>query len=247
MFRCISAVAIALLTVLALGSCSGTPSTDQQVTSPQQDSRAPQATGSSESAASPSPADAPSSSGSALSAKLLTGPVAGVDLREIDRIMLPHDIGSIFGHCGECEVDPPECLATGLASPDVASQTNEDVAALTVVMLGSATSSPGKHREYAQRCPSASGTASGSPFTVNVELLPEPEIEGASDVVVTATIWHYDGEATPEGDQRTVVVAGNVGDTNVVVRTYLHSGDQDSPSAEITTEIFKAQVDKLKG
>ena len=104
MFRHVSAIAIALLTVLALGSCSGASSTNRQTTPPQQDSRASQATGSPEATASPSPADASSSSGSALSAKLLTGPVAGVELQEIDRIMLPHDIESIFSHCEDCEI-----------------------------------------------------------------------------------------------------------------------------------------------
>ena len=108
MFRHVSAIAIALLTVLALGSCSGASSTNRQTTPPQQDSQASQATGSPEATAYPSPADASPSSGSALSAKLLTGPVAGVELQEIDRIMLPHDIENIFGHCGDCEVDPPE-------------------------------------------------------------------------------------------------------------------------------------------
>ena len=122
MFRHVSAIAIALLTVLALGSCSGASSTNRQTTPPQQDSQASQATGSPEATAYPSPADASPSSGSALSAKLLTGPVSGVELQEIDRIMLPHDIENIFGHCGDCEVDPPECLTTGLGSPEVASQ-----------------------------------------------------------------------------------------------------------------------------
>ena len=243
MFRHVSAIAIALLTVLALGSCSGASSTNRQTTPPQQDSRASQATGSPEATASPSPADASSSSGSALSAKLLTGPVAGVELQEIDRIMLPHDIGNIFGHCGDCEIDPPECLTTGLSSPDAASQTDGDAVA-TTVMLGSATSSPGKHREYAQRCPSASGTASSAPFTMNVKLLPEPDIAGVSDIVVTASIWH-DDETAPANEPWLIVVSGNVGDINVVVRTRSASDDQGSPSADVATEIFKAQVEKL--
>lgn len=244
LFRRVSIVAVTLLTVLALGSCSGVSSTDQQTTPPQQDSRAPQATGSSEAAAPQSPAEA--SSGSALSAKLLTGPIAGVVLQEIDRIMLPHDIGTIFGHCGDCEVDPPECLTTGLSYPDVASQTDGDAVAATV-MLGSATSSPGSHREYAQRCPSASGTASSVPFAMNVELLPEPDIAGVSDIVVTETIWHYEGETSPRKAPWSIVVSGNVGDINVVVRTHSASDDQGSPSAEVATEIFKAQVEKLNG
>ena len=236
MFRHVSAIAIALLTVLALGSCSGASSTDQQTTPPQQDSQASQATGSPEATASPS-------SGSALSAKLLTGPVAGVELQEIDRIMLPHDIENIFGHCGDCEVDPPECLTTGLGSPEVASQAKGDVATATV-MLGSDTSSPGKHREYAQRCPSASGTVGSVPFTMNVELLPEPDVEGASDVVATTTIWHDDGASTTGTTPRLIVVDGNVGGINVVVRTRLPSDDPGS-SAEVAKEIFKAQVEKL--
>ena len=187
MFRHVSAIAIALLTVLALGSCSGASSTNRQTTPPQQDSWASQVTGSPEATASPSPTDASSSSGSTLSAKLLTGPVAGVELQEIDRIMLPHDIESIFGYCGDCEVDPPECLTTGLGSPEVASQAKDNVTTATV-MLSSDTSSPGKHREYAQSCPSASGTAGSAPFTMNVELLPEPDVEGASDVVATKDV-----------------------------------------------------------
>ena len=239
MFRRISAVAIALLTTLTLGSCAGASSADQQTTPPQQDSLASQASESPEAAASPS-------SGSALSAKLLTGSVAGVELQEIDRIMFPHDIGSIFGHCGDCEVDPPECLTTGLGSPEVASQAKGDVATATV-MLGSATSSPRAHREYAQRCPSASGTASSVTFTMNVELLPEPDIAGVSDIVVTETIRHYDGETSPGNDPWLIVVSGNVGDTNVVVRTHPTSDDQSPPSAEVATEIFKAQVEKLNG
>ena len=243
MFRHVSAIAIALLTVLALGSCSGASSTNRQTTPPQQDSQASQATGSPEATAYPSPADASPSSGSALSAKLLTGPVAGVELQEIDRIMLPHDIENIFGHCGDCEVDPPECLTTGLGSPEVASQAKGDVATATV-MLGSDTSSPGKHREYAQRCPSASGTVGSAPFTMNVELLPEPDIEGASDVVATTTIWHDDGASTTGTTPRLIVVDGNVGGINVVVRTRLPSDDPGS-SAEVAKEIFKAQVEKL--
>ena len=243
MRRRIYAVTIALLTALALGSCSGASSTDQQTPSPHQDSHASQATESPGAVASPSSTDAPPSSGSALSAKLLTGPVAGVTLQEIDRIELPHDVGSVFGHCGDCEIDPPECLTTGLSSPDAASQTDGDAVA-TTVMLGSATSSPGKHREYAQRCPSASGTASSAPFTMNVKLLPEPDIAGVSDIVVTASIWH-DDETAPANEPWLIVVSGNVGDINVVVRTRSASDDQGSPSADVATEIFKAQVEKL--
>ena len=233
----------AVLTALALGSCTGASSTDQQTTPPHQDSNASRTTGSPGAAASPSATDVSPSSGSALSAKLLTGPVAGVTLQEIDRIELPHDIGSVFGHCGDCEIDPPECLTTGLSSPDAASQTDGDAVA-TTVMLGSATSSPGKHREYAQRCPSASGTASSAPFTMNVKLLPEPDIAGVSDIVVTASIWH-DDETAPANDPWLIVVSGNVGDINVVVRTRSASDDQGSPSADVATEIFKAQVEKL--
>ena len=243
MLRRMYAVAIAVLTALVLGSCAGASSTDQQTTPPHQDSNASHTTGSPGAAASPSATDVSPSSGSALSAKLLTGPVAGVTLQEIDRIELPHDIGSVFGHCGDCEIDPPECLTTGLSSPDAASQTDGDAVA-TTVMLGSATSSPGKHREYAQRCPSASGTASSAPFTMNVKLLPEPDIAGVSDIVVTASIWH-DDETAPANEPWLIVVSGNVGDINVVVRTRSASDDQGSPSADVATEIFKAQVEKL--
>ena len=245
MLRRMYAVAIAVLTALALGSCAGASSADQQTTPPHQDSHTPHTTGSPGAVAFPSSTDAPPSSGSALSAKLLTGPVAGVTLQEIDRIELPHDIGSVFGHCGDCEIDPPECLTTGLSSPDAASQTDGDAVA-TTVMLGSATSSPGKHREYAQRCPSASGTASSAPFTMNVKLLPEPDIAGVSDIVVTASIWH-DDETAPANEPWLIVVSGNVGDINVVVRTRSASDDQGSPSADVATEIFKAQVEKLNG
>ena len=244
MRRRIYAVTIALLTALALGSCSGASSTDQQTPSPHQDSHASQATGGPGAVASPSSTDVSSSSGSALSNKLLTGPIAGVDLQEIDRNMFPHDIGTVFGHCGDCEIDPPECLTTGLSSPEVASQTDGATATATV-MLGSATSSPGKHREYAQKCPSASGTVGSAPFTMNVELLPEPDIEGASDVVATTTIWHDDGASTTGTTPRLIVVDGNVGGINVVVRTRLPSDDPGS-SAKVAKEIFKAQVEKLK-
>ena len=243
MRRRIYAVTIALLTALALGSCSGASSTDQQTPSPHQDSHASHTTGSPGAVASPSSTDVSSSSGSALSNKLLTGPIAGVDLQEIDRNMFPHDIGTVFGHCGDCEIDPPECLTTGLGSPEVASQAKGEVATATV-MLGSDTSSPGKHREYAQRCPSASGTVGSAPFTMNVELLPEPDIEGASDVVATTTIWHDDGASTTGTTPRLIVVDGNVGGINVVVRTRLPSDDPGS-SAKVAKEIFKAQVEKL--
>ena len=246
MLRRMYAVAIAVLTALALGSCAGASSTDQQTTPPHQDSNASHTTRSPGAAASPSATDVSPSSGSALSAKLLTGPVAGVTLQEIDRIELPHDIGSVFGHCGDCEIDPPECLTTGLSSPDAASQTDGDAMA-TTVMLGSATSSPGKHREYAQRCPSASGTASSVPFTMNVKLLPEPDIAGVSDIVVTASIWHHEDETAPANEPWLIVVSGNVGDINVVVRTRSASDDQGSPSADVATEIFKAQAEKLNG
>lgn len=243
MRRCMYAVTIAVLTALALGACSGASSADQQTPSPSQDSHT---TGSPGTAASLSSTDVSPSSGSALSAKLLTGPVAGVDLQEIDRIKFPHNIRTVFGHCGDCEIDPPDCLTTGLSSPDVASQT--DGAAMgAIVMLGSDTSSPGKHREYAHTCPSASGTAISTPFTMNVELLPEPDIAGVSDIVVTATTWHYDGEASPANESWLVVVNGNVGDINVVVRTYPASDAPGSPSADAATEIFKAQVEKLNG
>ena len=243
MLRRMYAVAIAVLTALALGSCAGASSTDQQTTPPHQDPNASHTTGSPGAVASPSSTDVSSSSGSALSNKLLTGPIAGVDLQEIDRNMFPHDIGTVFGHCGDCEIDPPECLTTGLSSPEVASQTDGATATATV-MLGSATSSPGKHREYAQKCPSASGTASSAPFTLNVELLPEPDIAGVSDIVVTASIWH-DDETAPANEPWLIVVSGNVGDINVVVRTRSASDDQGSPSADVATEIFKAQVEKL--
>ena len=140
MLRRMYAVTIAVLMALALGSCAGASSTDQ-TTPPHQDSHTPHTTGSPGAVASPSSTDAPPSSGSALSAKLLTGPVAGVTLQEIDRIELPHDIGSVFGHCGDCEIDPPECLTTGLSSPDADSLTSCEAVATTVI-LGSEYSSP---------------------------------------------------------------------------------------------------------
>jgi len=81
---------------------------------------------------------------------------------------------------------------------------------------------------------------------MNVKLLPEPDIAGVSDIVVTASIWHHDDETAPANDPWLIVVSGNVGDINVVVRTSA-SDDQGSPSADVATEIFKAQVEKLNG
>lgn len=237
MFRRFPHIAVASLAALTigLGACSNTapttsPSADQQTAS----QTSPAATNP-ESTAGPTQKAADPD----LASKILTGEVAGVKLTKLDQ--LPDLDKALKG--ADAQVEPAGCLNTGITQL-VAGATSVTQTGGASLLLSSDAAAPGKYKEYAQKCASASGTVAGSPVKQSIEMQQAPAVEGVNDLVaVIAT-----SESTVNGkalSTKAYLLIGSVDGNTVVAQSLtLNGGD---PSTETATEIFKAQVEKLKG
>ena len=228
------------LVALALGlsACSSTTPATPSSSSADSQALLPQDVGSTTS----SPPD--------LASKLLTGEVAGFSLEQLGaNVKGPlTELETLYHDSEEYQLDPAECDATGIEQLVVGSQasTGHEIA---TVALGTGTSSPQQHQQYAKKCARVDGTVNGEPILLDVQIQQIPVIKGATDVVATVT---NHGIPYSEGDagHNSYLITGNVGGVNVVAYTTTTSertAAGQEASMETTMKLFKAQVAKLKG
>ena len=225
MFRRFPHIAVASLAALTIGlsACSNTtpaasPSADQQTTSQTSSAAAnPESTaGTAQKTADPD-----------LASKILTGEVADLD-------------SALKG--ADVQVEPAGCLNTGITQL-AAGSTAVTQSGVASVLLSSDSAAPGKYKEYAQKCASASGTAAGNPVKQSIEMQQAPAVEGVNDLVAVMVT----SDSTVNGkalSTKAYLLIGSIdGNTIIAQSLTLNSGD---PATETATEIFKAQVEKLK-
>ena len=236
MFRRFPHIAVASLAALTIGlsACSNTtpaasPSADQQTTSQTSSAAAsPESTaGTAQKTADPD-----------LASKILTGEVAGVTLKEMSEI--PDLDSALKG--ADVQVEPAGCLNTGITQL-AAGSTAVTQSGVASVLLSSDSAAPGKYKEYAQKCASASGTAAGNPVKQSIEMQQAPTVEGVNDLVAVMVT----SDSTVNGkalSTKAYLLIGSINGNTIIAQSLtLNSGE---PATETATEIFKAQVEKLK-
>ena len=233
MFRRFPHIAVASLAALTIGlsACSGSTPTGQQTAS--------QGSNTSETAQNSTTPAQTKKADPDLASKLLTGEVAGVTLKKLDE--LPDLDSALKG--ADAQIEPAGCLNTGITQLE-AGATAVTQTGVVSLLLSSDSAAPGKYKEYAQKCSSASGTVAGSPVKQNIEQQQAPAVEGVNDLVA-ATV---SSESTINGkavNTKAYLLIGSVNGNTVVAQSMtLSSG---APSPETATGLFKAQVEKLKG
>ena len=199
-----------------------------------------------DSSGSTSPSQTPSASSQGasdqdLSSKLINGSVAGFSLAPMESRSPLAAISNSFYEASEYELNPDGCDRTGL--DNLTAGTEGSLGPVHArVALGTDTSSPQKHRRYAQKCSTITGTVNGEPISESVTLEDAPTIDGATDVVATSA-----SSSTPNTDEigpKSYLITGNVGDVNVVVHLFPFENGQDASYTDAVA-LFKAQVEKL--
>ena len=180
-----------------------------------------------------------------LSSKLLVGQVAGSTLEQVQvneeaTSPFPDLENPYYDSDATHKIDPAGCEATGIEQLVVGSEgasENENVR----VALGTGTSSPRNHRDYAHKCAEITNHLVDTPTLETVQTQQLPAIDGVIDVVATRTLHGFVGT---EGDAGfpTYLITGNVGDVNITVQTYPSHGDA---SLDTAVKFFEAQVKKL--
>ena len=233
MFRRFPHIAVASLAALTIGlsACSGSTPTGQQTAS--QGSNTSEATQSSASPAQTKKADPD------LASKILTGEVAGVTLKEMSEIP---DLDSI-ARGADAQIEPAECFSTSITQL-VAGASGVTQTGGASLLLSSDSAAPGKYKEYAQKCSSISGTAAGNPFKQSIEKQQAPAVEGVNDLVAVIVTSDSTFGGKPVKTKGYLLIGSING--NTIIAQSLNLNDKEPPS-EIITEIFKAQVEKLKG
>ena len=231
-FPHIAAASLAAL-ALVLSACSGSTPTDQQPAS--QSSKASETAQNSTDPTDPTEREPDP----ALDSKILTGEVAGVTLKKADT--LP-DLDNALQDT-DAQIEPAGCLKTGITQIGAGAQAIT-TAGIESLVLSSDSAAPGKYKEYAQRCSSVSGTVAGSPFKQNLEMQQTPDVGGVADLVAVMN----SSDTTVKGKAvktNAYLLIGSVNGTTVVAQSTTFTGQ--APSPETAAELFKAQVEKLKG
>ena len=199
-----------------------------------------------DSSGSTSPSQTPSASSQGasdqdLSSKLINGSVAGFSLAPMESRSPLAAISNSFYEASEYEINPDGCDQTGL--DNLTAGTEGSLGPVHArVALGTDTSSPQKHRQYAQKCSTITGTVNGEPISESVTLEDAPMIDGVTDVVATSA-----SSSTPNTDEigpKSYLITGNVGDVNVVVHLFPLESGQDASYTDAVA-LFKTQVEKL--
>ena len=199
-----------------------------------------------ESSGSTSPSQTPSASSQGasdqdLSSKLINGSVAGFSLAPMESRSPLAAISNSFYEASEYEINPDGCDRTGI--DNLTTGTEGSLGPVHArVALGTDTSSPQKHRQYAQKCSTITGTVNGEPISESVTLEDAPTIDGVTDVVATSA-----SSSTPNTDEigpKSYLITGNVGDVNVVVHLFPLESGQDASYTDAVA-LFKTQVEKL--
>ena len=199
-----------------------------------------------DSSGSTSPSQTPSASSQGasdqdLSSKLINGSVAGFSLAPMESRSPLAAISNSFYEASEYELNPDGCDQTGLDNLTAGTEGSHGPVHARVA-LGTDTSSPQKHRQYAQKCSTITGTVNGEPISESVTLEDAPTIDGVTDVVATSA-----SSSTPNTDEigpKSYLITGNVGDVNVVVHLFPLESGQDASYTDAVA-LFKAQVEKL--
>ena len=199
-----------------------------------------------DSSGSTSPSQTPSASSQGasdqdLSSKLINGSVAGFSLAPMESRSPLAAISNSFYEASEYEINPDGCDRTGI--DNLTTGTEGSLGPVHArVALGTDTSSPQKHRQYAQKCSTITGTVNGEPISESVTLEDAPTIDGVTDVVATSA-----SSSTPNTDEigpKSYLITGNVGDVNVVVHLFPLESGQDASYTDAVA-LFKTQVEKL--
>ncbi|VEH69205.1 hypothetical protein [Arachnia propionica] len=199
-----------------------------------------------DSSGSTSPSQTPSASSQGasdqdLSSKLINGSVAGFSLAPMESRSPLAAISNSFYEASEYEINPDGCDRTGI--DNLTTGTEGSLGPVHArVALGTDTSSPQKHRQYAQKCSTITGTVNGEPISESVTLEDAPMIDGVTDVVATSA-----SSSTPNTDEigpKSYLITGNVGDVNVVVHLFPLESGQDASYTDAVA-LFKTQVEKL--
>ena len=177
-----------------------------------------------------------------LSSKLINGSVAGFSLAPMESLSPLAAISNSFYEATEHELNPEGCDQTGLDNLTAGTEGSHGPVHARVA-LGTDTSSPQKHKQYAQKCSTITGSVNGEAIFEYVKLEEAPAVNGATNIVATSM-----SGSTPNTDEigpKSYLITGNVGNVNVVVHMFPLEDDGQEPSFADAVALFKAQVEKL--
>ena len=200
-----------------------------------------------DSSGSTSPSQTPSASSQGasdqdLSSKLINGSVAGFSLAPMESPSPLAAISNSFYEAMEHNINPDGCDQTGLDNLTAGTEGSHGTIHARVA-LGTDTSSPQKHKQYAQKCSTITGSVNGEAIFEYVKLEEAPAVNGATNIVATSM-----SGSTPNTDEigpKSYLITGNVGNVNVVVHMFPLEDDGQEPSFADAVALFKAQVEKL--
>ena len=177
-----------------------------------------------------------------LSSKLINGSVSGFSLAPMESPSPLAAISNSFYEAMEHNLNPDGCDQTGLDNLTAGTEGSHGPVHARVA-LGTDTSSPQKHKQYAQKCSTITGTVNGEAIFESVTLEEAPVVNGATNIVATSM-----SGSTPNTDEvgpKSYLITGNVGNVNVVVHMFPLEDDGQEPSFTDAVALFKAQVEKL--
>ena len=177
-----------------------------------------------------------------LSSKVINGSVAGFSLAPIESPSALAAISNSFHDAMEHDLNPDGCDQTGLDNLTAGTEGSHGTIHARVA-LGTDTSSPQKHKQYAQKCSTITGSINGEAIFESVKLEEAPAVNGATNIVATSM-----SGSTPNTDEngpKSYLITGNVGNVNVVVHMFPLEDDGQEPSFADAVALFKAQVEKL--
>ena len=177
-----------------------------------------------------------------LSSKLINGSVAGFSLAPMESPSPLAAISNSFYEAMEHNINPDGCDQTGLDNLTAGTEGSHGTIHARVA-LGTDTSSPQKHKQYAQKCSTITGSVIGEAIFEYVKLEEAPAVNGATNIVATSM-----SGSTPNTDEigpKSYLITGNVGNVNVVVHMFPLEDDGQEPSFADAVALFKAQVEKL--
>jgi len=176
-----------------------------------------------------------------LSSKLINGSVSGFSLAPMESPSPLAAISNSFYEAMEHNLNPDGCDQTGLDNLTAGTEGSHGPVHARVA-LGTDTSSPQKHKQYAQKCSTITGTVNGEAIFESVTLEEAPVVNGATNIVATSM-----SGSTPNTDEvgpKSYLITGNVGNINVVVHLFPIEDGQDASFTDAAA-LFKAQVEKL--
>ena len=176
-----------------------------------------------------------------LSSKLINGSVSGFSLAPMESPSPLAAISNSFYEAMEHNLNPDGCDQTGLDNLTAGTEGSHGPVHARVA-LGTDTSSPQKHKQYAQKCSTITGTVNGEAIFESVTLEEPPVVNGATNIVATSM-----SGSTPNTDEigpKSYLITGNVGNINVVVHLFPIEDGQDASFTDAAA-LFKAQVEKL--